>query len=358
MASSLILPGTPSADGITFDPERAKAFILEPAFGKPEITAFHTVDTDIKSSKQLAYIERFGKVGITDTGCGDPSNQASLGKYEKNWTPVDVLVELTQCEADLRQSLVRYATANGWQRSDLNNNQIYIDYMQDYVIDAVMESALRRAWLGDTAVVLGELTNGATDVPFYDLYDGFYEQILDSVAAGGTRAARRSYTITENADVTKAAQLNLGSTVAYDAFKAIVNGADARLNSQGDRLIVCSRTMAQNYADYLQEQGVDPSFVRIEEGYDRLTYQGVPIYVFDLWDRYVQSDFDNGTIYTRPPHIAVMTTAENLRLGVDAVGSYSDVDFFFDKYTRQNVARVQNTEDVKIVHDFLISAAY
>lgn len=221
----------------------------------------------------------------------------------------------------------------------------------DTLINSV-ENALRRAYFSDTSIVAADLANGATDVPFYTAYDGFFAQIKASTET-------IKIPIAENALGTVAAQKDLGATTAFDTFEAMVNGSDTRLDTMSGNVIVCSRNMFNNYASYLQRQGNDLSYARIENGFSSLMYNGIPVYNFNLWDRYA-SDFIIADAYNAfaPINFAMYTNPEVLRYGIDAIGSLSQVDFIYDKIKREVITRVMSSEDVKLVRDYLLVAAY
>lgn len=351
----LVLPGTPPLDGITYNGQEALDFFLEPAFEKPAITQWHTVDQQIKAKQQIAFLNRYGKTGINDTGCGDAVNQADLTASEKQWDPADILVELIQCNNDLQNLAFRTANATGYNRTDLNQNALWFNMQQNFVTDNSVENALRRAYFGDTTTVAGELANGATDVPFYTNYNGFFKQITDGVAGGSIT----NIPIAENALGTVAAQKALAADTAFNTFESLVNESDTRLDSMNGNVIVCSRNMYNNYASYLRRQGVDLSFQRIEDGFTSLDYNGIPVYKFDLWDRYA-SDFIIGGAYgaKAPINFAFYTNPENMRFGIDAVGSLTQVEFIYNNLKREMITRVMSTEDVKILRDYLLIAAY
>ena len=355
MPSSLILPGTPPLDGVTYNGQEALDFFLEPAFEKPAITQWHTVDQNIKAKQQIAFLNRYAKTGINDSGCGDPVNQANLTASEKQWDPADILVELTQCQTDLQNLAFRLANGTGINRTDLNQNDAWFDMQQDFVTDNSVENALRRAYFGDTTTEASDLANGATDVPFYTNYNGFFKQITDGVAGNSII----NISIAENGLGTVAAQKALGASTAFDTFEALVNNSDTRLAGMSGNVIVCSRNMYNNYASYLRRQGVDLSFQRIEDGFTSLDYNGIPVFEFNLWDRYAE-DFIVGGAYgaKAPINFAFMTNPENMRFGIDAVGSLTQVDFIYDNIKREMITRVMSTEDVKILRDYLIIAAY
>ena len=84
MASSIILPGSPSE--IEFGFQQAREFIMEPFYKNPALTELFTIEQEIRGKKQLAYINNFGLSGKSDASCGF-SADGSLTGSEKFWDP-------------------------------------------------------------------------------------------------------------------------------------------------------------------------------------------------------------------------------------------------------------------------------
>ena len=361
MASVVTLPGSPSS--ITFNGEEARDFLYEEAFNKPAITAFHSVTDNVMAKKQLAYMNRFGKLTIADPGCGTGISTETLSTSEKFWDPVETKIWIQQCQKDIKDSLFVWANGKGYNRKDLNTNEIWTGFILDFLADAKMEDILRMAWLSDTNYVAGDLTNGATDLKFYNLYDGFWRQALDSIS-NSTGAVRAGYTIAENGLSTTALQLDLNSTAAKQqtalkTFQSLMRDADTRLSASANKVIICTKTLADNYAEYLETQGNDVSFERIEGGYQTLNFRGIPVYSFDLLDRYIQADFLTGSPATYDtPHRAMLTTTDNLAVGFDGLAEDMQIKVFFDDTTELWNGKMLGVEDVKIIWDYNVAIAY
>ena len=82
---------------------------------------------------------------------------------------------------------------------------------------------------------------------------------------------------------------------ALTVWQNLERNGDTRLTSNPNRIIIATKTLCDNWAEYLETQGVNSSFERLESGFTTLRYRGIPIYCFDLLDRYIQSDFLTGS---------------------------------------------------------------
>lgn len=352
MASVATLPGSPSQ--IEFGFRQARELILEDFYNKDILNAVHSIDQDIKGKTQLAYAGLFGKTGKLQTGCGITGDN-SLTFSEKVWDPQPIQGEFAQCWTDIFPSLFNWADANGYNRNDLTQNTIFTQVMSGLILDTLIEGFLRRAWFGDTSWTSGDFTNGASDLPFYNMYNGFFKQIFDGVTAGDIPR----YTITENAAGTASAQLTLAADRAYEAMKSMYESVDTRIFNQEDVVILLTRTLFDNYVTYLESKDNYKSFERIEGGYVGLEFRGIPVIRFDKWDRVIQSDFLTGSpaVYDLPNR-AIMTTKQNLRVGLDSTTSLTMTDSWYERKDQTWYSVYNTMEDVKLIHEYLVAAAY
>jgi hypothetical protein len=203
-------------------------------------------------------------------------------------------------------------------------------------------------WVDDGGVI----TDG---VPLadYNIIDGLWKQIFAVVAA----SPERKVAISENAGVSKVAQLNLAANKAFTTFQKLMASADSRLKSAPDKIMIVTTTLLENYAAYLESQGMDASFIRIENGYSTLRYRNVTIYGMDFWDRTIQADFDNGTTYDLP-HRALLTTKMNLAVGSDKLADAETFKVYYSEDTELNNFKGKYRVDAKLMQDYLIQVAY
>lgn len=352
VAFESLITGTP----ITFNGKEATKGIILPAYQKPELNLFHTVLTGIVAKMQVAYLPRITKVTLKDEGCGTGLQNKSLTPTQLFWDPTPLKIWLSQCGKDLEQTFFTWGMKLGKDRADLTATD-FEDYILEILPDGIMEDTLRLAWFGDTDADTnangGTLLN-ASDVDHYNQLDGFWKKIFAGVA--GTTIKR--VTIAENAEATFVDQLDLASDAAYQMLKSMLTGAgtDSRLKSEKNKFVLMTTTLWENWLAYKESQSFDRSFERQDKGYQTDIYRGVTLVSFDLWDRYIQADFQNGTKYYLP-HRAVYTTAANLQVGLDTA-SVENLDVWYDKKDENNYFKGGYKMDVQIPYDFMIVAAY
>ena len=122
-------------------------------------------------------------------------------------------------------------------------------------------------------------------------------------------------------------------------------------------MIICTQSLADQYENELEAQGIDESFKYIQPGISTLERKGVKIYAFSFWDRYIQTYFDNGTKYYLP-HRAVMTTKEQLAIGVEDSNSFQQFDIWYDKKSKNVYIDLMFKNDAKVLEDYMVQVAY
>lgn len=339
--------------------------IMEDAFNNPNIDEFHTVVEGIVAKQQIGYLGRLSKITKADTGCGStPDTSKNIEMTEKFWDPVALEIWLELCYSDLEASFFIWGQNKGYKRSDLETDKSkVVEFVLEKMSEAALEDALRIAWFSDTDAALSDdspagTLSPAADVDDYNTLDAFWKQLYAIVATTPTRR----YTIDENAEATYADQLDLATDRALKMARAMLQDCDKRLKGSKDKIFIWTDTLVDNYQTYLESQGVDKSYERIEDFESGLTFTGmyfrnVPIYRFDLWDRTIQEDFDNGTTYYQP-HRAVLTTKANLAIGVDSKSMINTFESWLERKDKKVNLRGSYKIDVKIVKNYMVQLAY
>ena len=343
---------------LTFNGQEAKDIgeaVIESIFENPAVADLMTVYDGIVTKKQIPFLGTLSKITKKDAGCGSGVSANNIPMTEKFWEPENLKIWLQLCAEDLVNSFWVYAQKLGMDRSDVTGTTI-ASFVVDRMTAAAQEDLLRIIWFNDKAAEWvddgGVITDG---VPLadYNIIDGLWKQIF-AVVAG---SPERLYEISENAEPTKVAQLALATERAFKVFQGLMSGADSRLKSAADKIIICTTTLLENYASYLESQGMDASFIRIENGYSTLRYRNVTIYGMDFWDRTIQADFDNGTTYDLP-HRALLTTKMNLAVGSDKLADAESFKVYYSEDTELNNFKGKYRVDAKIMQDYLIQVAY
>jgi hypothetical protein len=345
---------------LTFNGEEIRSIreaILEAVFTKPAITEFHTIYEDIVTKKQIPFLGRLGKITRADAGCSSSPLSAGITMSEKFWEPQRFEIWLQECYTNLEDTFFVWSKNRGLTEPDLTGTD-FASFLVERITDAMAEDAQRIAWFGDTSAAsiddtpTGTLSTGVSALD-YNVIDGFWKQLFTI----GTANPSQVYTISENAGISYTAQDNLASDAAYKVFQNLMTKADYRLRSAQNKVVVATQSLVDNYAAYLESKSTDASFIRIEEGFSVLRYRNQNIIGYDLWDRYIRSDFDNGTTYDLP-HRAVYTTVSNLALGVDQASALADLDQWFEKKEKTTNFRGGYKMDAKVLESYMVALAY
>lgn len=353
---------------LTFNGEEVRALseiIFEKEFKNPEIGLFHEVVEGIKAKKQIAFMTQLsGLMGAGTGGCSPSSATNSITSSQKFWNPETYSDRLEVCYTDLKESFINYGLKNGVQEADLTSLD-FMNYVADVLLKyKVYEAALRFAWFGDTAAAdvdaspAGVLTSG-TNVAYFDKIDGFWKQIFAIVAADSDR--KTTDLTTKNGQASYANQAfnstDTGNKVVMNALQNTLYGADLRLREQPNLVYVVTQSVADQYARELKAANVAYTTERYENGISVLKSDGIDVIAFSFLDRIINSYYDDGSKYYLP-HRIVLTTKDNLKIGIDSIGSLAEFDLHYDRVTKKNYIDFAVNMDAKVTEDYLVQVAY
>ena len=343
---------------LTFNGQEAKDIgeaVIESIFENPAVADLMTVYDGIVTKKQIPFLGTLSKITKKDAGCGSGVSANNIPMTEKFWEPENLKIWLQLCAEDLLNSFWVYAQKLGMDRSDVTGTTI-ASFVVERMTAAAQEDLLRIIWFNDKDadnVSGGGVIKNGVSLTDYNIIDGLWKQIFAVVAA----SPARYFEIVENAEATKTTQLELDTNRAIKVFQGLMSGADSRLKSAPDKIMLVTTTLLENYATYLETQGSDASFLRIENGYSTLRYRNVTVYGIDFWDRTIQADFDNGTTYDLPNR-ALLTTKMNLAVGSDKLADSESFKVYYSEDTELNNFKGKYRVDAKLLQDYLIQVAY
>jgi len=347
---------------ITFNGKEATDGILERMFNKPSFQRFHSIYNNIKAKEQIAFLRRFNKVTIKDTGCGTGKQAKEIPMFEKFWEPEYTKIWLQFCWKDFIASFFVWTQKNGIARADISQTDL-ADYLMDVVPDAALDDLWRIVWFNDKNIsdisdspagVLGS----SSDVKYYNLIDGLWKQIFAGVAIGeGTWGHIPRYNITYNTQADKTTQLNLADGFSKTVWRNLLYNADSRLREAQGIVILCTRSLFDNWREYKESKTLESSFRKEDVMYDQDIYWDIPIIPVPIWDRIIRSDFDNGTTF-HLPHRAILTTLENLAVGFDAFAETNNLESWLNQDTELYNIKGGYSVDAKILENYMFSVAY
>lgn len=335
--------------------------IMERFHEKPVFSLFHKIVPGIKAKQQIAILGLLGLVGKKSTGCAPDENSGGITMSGKEWDPEYIEDRFAQCWKDLKETFFIWGLKNGIAKGDLTSTD-FSNFLEERLSDAMIEAIYRLAWMGDVDAAnyndspSGTITN-SIDPAYFTPIDGFWKQIF----AIGTATPARKVTIAKNAEATYVDQefdsTDTTNKVASGIFRDLLQGADYRLRSQANKVIVCTQSLADQYENELESQGVSESFKMITEGVSTLERKGTLIIAVSTFDRHIRAYQDSGTAYYRP-HRAVLLLPDNTQIGTEEEANLAQLKPFYDQKENKYYVDFGFNLDAKIPEDYLIQAAY
>ncbi len=312
----------------------------------------------VYNGDKLGIIGEFGLLGTANTGCSPTWGNDAMDTSEKTWDIGAWQIAEQLCWADVENTLVKYTLNNGTDIADMTAN----DYLDEIVVPrlelAIMKMYLRLAFFGDknaTDVANGGVITNATDVPYFTLINGFFQQLFAGVTAGTTPRV----TVTANSQATKAAQMAGIVTEAVDVLDAMINNASPTLRQQSDQIIY----VTQSFADGLEAQllktyyGSELHWESLFDGIRETSYRGIRLRVLPQLDEIIQGYEGTATAYNAP-HRAIYTTERNLALGVNGSDEFASLRISFDESTLLNHIYATDKMGAMVLDESMAVIAY
>jgi hypothetical protein len=331
----------------------ASEAVFEKVYSKPVLEQAHNVMTGIQMKTQIPFFGLMGLVGKVSSGCTPNASSEKVNLTEKFWDPALIDFRLTHCQGDISQLYKM------WKRSrialktweEVENEQMA--FITDRAIDATVESILRITSFGDKAadnVADGGYLTAGVDPTFFTMINGLWQQVF-------AIASPIRYTIPENAEATKAAQLALATDRALEVFRYLYNNIDSRAHDAGGLALQVTRSLWNNWNDFLEDKSLVFALQRAEDGSTKQSYRGIPIVVRNDWDRNIVAYHNLGATYLYP-HRAILTPINNIPIGTSDEGSMKSIDSFYDKKDRQWYLDGAYYIDVKVLEEYMVAVAY
>jgi len=357
------MPSNINLSTVTFDGKEVMSLreaFYQAVFQNPTIDQFHTVVNGVKAKQQMIYLGQFGLTGKKQSSCDVTPSTAILPTVEKFWNPQYIGDRIEECFTDLLASFFVWGLKNGVQKPDLTNTDFAL-FLEERFSLAAYETALRFAWLGDTAADIA--TNGgylanSVDPGYFNVFNGFWAQAKAIVAADATK----KIAIANNAGTSYATQAftstDTDNRVITNVFENMIYGADLRLRGAKDKVIVATQSVVDQYArERKAVNNIELAYERTESGIDTFKVDGIDVIPFQFLDRHIRQYEDNGTKWNQP-HRAIFTTKGNLQIGTEETSNLSELEPFYDKRSKMYHVDYGFNLDAKIAEDYLTMVAF
>lgn len=324
----------------------------------PEVQTVHAVQTGVIMDKYIPILGQFEDIGLADPkSCGVNTLTDAFPVSQKKWEPKLFSARIPICIDDLpalfkawREAMI---ASKRWENIDNPLKQFVLDRAQQ----AVTRAIVRIADFSDTdAAVVGSGGNftAGTTVGLFNVIDGMWKQIINDDALATPLIYR--HTIDENTKATKAEQLALAETTAYNVFDALVVNLPAEAMG-GTNVIQCTKSLWDNWVRYVENKAGAYRPELMQDGMTKETFRGFQLRVRPDWDRLIRKYHDLGTTYYLP-HRAIITDLNNIPVGTSDTQSFSSLDAFYDKTDKKYYIDVAWREDMKLLQENSIAVAY
>lgn len=329
--------------------------IMEEIIQAPELAVLHTIYPGVVTDKYVGFIGEGGMVGLPAQDCDPVPQQWNIQGEQKIWKPKRWEVFLTECWKDLENTMAVYSLNKGVNVGDLTNTD-YMAIVVQVLGAAIKKMIWRFAWFGDTDADNfsngGILTNGV-DPEYFRLIDGFWKQLNTAVPVGD----QKRVAIAANTATTTQAQFDqLTGQITYETLVNLYQQASIVLRNQPDVIFACTQSFADGYMKYLEGKDLETTYFNLSEGVKALSFRGIPVVPFAIWDEMIYNYENNGTKLNNP-HRCLLTTKSNLAIGVAGEDVLSEVDVWYEKKEDRNYMRSRDSIDAKLLQENLLTLA-
>lgn len=354
----------------TFTAEQVRTvaeLILENFVNGGDFRSYHTILTGIVYDKEVGYVGELSEVGESHQGCSPRWTSQSAPITKVLWQPKQWEVAISQCAADLENTLGVYSKKWGGNPDNLEGTD-YMALVETLITNAITEMFWRITWFGDVDAAnlndspAGVITNGK-DPKFVNLIDGFWKQAFDQA----TSIALQRVIIAANSSATYALQKStLTPLLAWGYFEEMILNAPLDLKAENAANVVIYSTLHlyEKAKQHLYKGDASGYIMPVAEsigfatnGMADLMINGYRITPMPIFDKLINIWENDGTKWNLP-HRAIMATKENLQIGVPSTDAIQTLDFAYDPKSRENLLYCSDKIDAKIARPSRIMVAY
>jgi hypothetical protein len=355
-ASSPACFNTINLDALHFTADELRSLnelVVTAVLESPSLSLFHTLETGIKNDKRIGIIPgTFGLIGKAAQACNPEAQCYENTAIEKTWEPKYVEIIIDMCIDELQDTLMKLALNCGIEIYDLTNTEVFA-FILDILSKDIPKMLLRKVWFDDQAAANisagGIITNGF-DVNFFNVLNGFWQQLAVIYAADATRRTP----MPGNAQLTYALQGTVATPLAtFTAVNLMIDSAHPVLKGQPDRIILCTESINTRLMRHLQALGIVYDITYATDGLMITKWDGITMYTIPLWDQWIRAYEDSGVRWNNP-HRAVYTTKSQLKIGMSCNGLFDNINSFYDQRSRINRIEAVDAFDAKIIDDRLV----
>lgn len=347
---------------LTIEPRQAEAIneaVFAELYSKPELQNAHMIMTGIVQDRYIPIFGQFDLMGLVDPGdCSSNTNSSQLPVSQKQWATKTISDRLSHCNKQIDQNFRLWAIGENAMDNWSDVNEALLQFLSERIVSSMADNILRLASFGDTAADTvangGTLTNGTTK-GYFNILNGLWKQIFTDQALGTPKSKRVE--IAENNEATWAAQKALASDRAYKVLEEMASEIDSRAFNGQNLVFQMTRTMYNNYKNYLRDKSLTFTLQNTESGFAPISFDGIPILVRNDWDRIISTYYNDGTVLDNP-HRVILTDLGNIPLGTSDTTSMSEFKPWYSDADRKYYFDIAYKQDVKLLQEELLAVAY
>lgn len=298
------------------------------------IQQFTTIQTGVMHGDPIATIGEPDAIGLKGAGCNPTYTTFGVANAKQTWALGEWSAPHKICYEDMLGTYAQLAMKKGVNIADLTGTDV-MEIFEDKFKTALLRAIWRMGWFGDTSAATvtnsGVITNG-TDVNLFKTCDGLWKKLF----AIGTADATKLTAISANSQSSYAAQKSgiYTSGVATGIFDKFLTDADPKIVDDPNAVIICTRKLADalmldvrnNYKNNLE-------WKTIFDGFEMTDYFGIKVARCGIFDRMINTFENTGSKWNKP-YRAVMTTIDNIRIGIGGDSVTNEFDVNFDNISR------------------------
>ena len=353
----------------TFSAEQIRdlaQLLFENTINGDDFRPFHTIIPGIVTDKEVGFVGDIGPVGKAGQGCSPTWTSMAAPTRKVTWSPKIWEIPIAICATDMENQISTYSRKWGLDPDNIEGTD-YQRIAYELLDKAVKKMFWRLIWFGDVDAAnfndspAGVITNGL-DVDYVNLFDGFWKQIFDQC----TTNPLQKVAIAANSQATYALQKSeLTPILAYETFENMILNAPLEVRQMpASEIIIYSTLHLYDKAKQHLFKGANGYIMPVTEslgyamnGMQDLMINGYRIIALPIFSQLIDEWENSGTAWNLP-HRAVMTTKENLQVGVPSTDAVSELSFNFDFRTRENLFHVKDKLDVKIPQPQYLMSGY
>lgn len=315
------------------------------------------IHRNIKAGQSMGYVGSLSMIGKKSRGCS-PVTDAAVAPFDiRQWNPKPWDFRLSQCWAELAQTVVDYGLKAGVEAPNLIGTPIG-DLIENLIRDAMAKMFLRFGWFGDTdakTIEDGGTIATADDIEFFDVVDGVWKQIETMITAGTVT----SIAIPANNEATTAAQL--AATVDAKAiFTQLILNQPRKLAARpiAEKRLRASGLLVNKFKEQLLAENINTSeqFRQREDGIEVVKFLGYDIEAMHFWDDTISGQMTD-TKMDRP-YRAILTTEDNLNMGLDGdENTMEEIKVWYENMDRKAYFEGAGAIDIIVASPELVTVA-